>query len=80
MTRQARTQYVVVAHEGRWHVRRHGKLFGPFPSQAIATCKAVDVAQASSLNDRPSQVLTEEAGGACRVEWTFGDHPYPPSG
>lgn len=39
---------------------------------------AIDGAQLSSLNNRHSQVTTQEADGTQRVERTFGDDPYPP--
>jgi hypothetical protein len=79
MTRpRNKTQYLVVRHEGRWCVSRHGKLFGPYDTQAAAIRSAIDAAQASSLNDRHSQVLTRDANGTVRVEWTYGADPYPP--
>jgi hypothetical protein len=56
-------------------VSRHGKLYGPYPTQAAAVRSAGDVARASSLNDHHSEVLTKQADGTMRVEWTYGLDP-----
>lgn len=68
----AKTQFFVIPHQGRWRVSRRGKMYGPFPTQEVAIRSAIDVAHASGLNERPSQVLIREADGTYRVAWTFG--------
>lgn len=70
-----RTQYLVISQDGQWHVSRHGKLYGPYPSQAAAVRGAIEVAQASSLNHRHSEVLSKQADETMRVEWTYGLDP-----
>ncbi len=70
-----RTQYLVISQDGQWRVSRHGKLYGPYPTQAAAVRSAGDVARASSLNDHHSEVLTKQADGTMRVEWTYGLDP-----
>ena len=73
----ARTRYVVVHHEGCWRVSRHGRMYGPYPTQEVAIRSAIDVAYASGLNDRPSQVLIREPDGTDRIAWTFGIDSHP---
>lgn len=78
MTQHPRTQYIVVLREKQWGVSRQGKLYGPYSDRTDALRSAIEVAHKSSLNERPSEVLTEEADGTRLVQWTFGKDPYPP--
>lgn len=73
----ARTQYVVVNHDGQWKISLNGKHYGPYDTQATALRAAVDAAH---KNGGDSQVLVQGANNQFRTEWTYGHDPYPPPG
>ena len=79
-TEKSRIQYVVVAQQGLWKVRRDGKFYGPYPSREGAMASAINAAHMSGTNDRAAQVLSQGEDGETIAEWTFGLDAYPPQG
>jgi hypothetical protein len=80
ITEKSRIQYVVVAQQGLWKVRRDGKFYGPYPSRGAAMTIAINAAYMSGKNDRAAQVLVERDDGVLQAEWTYGLDPYLPHG
>ncbi|MGN6410183.1 MAG: DUF2188 domain-containing protein [Nitrobacter sp.] len=76
----ARTQYIVVLHQGQWKISLEGKHFGPYETQRAAIKAAVDAAHANGKEGRDSQVLIQGENNKFRTEWTYGNDPYPPPG
>lgn len=76
----ARTQYVVIHHQGQWKISFEGKLYGPYDTQAAAIRKAVDAAHEAGKKGHDSQVLIQGTDNKFRTEWTYGHDPYPPKG
>ena len=79
-TEKSRIQYVVVAQQGLWNVRRDGKFYGPYSSREVAMASAINAAHISGKNDRAAQVLVQRDDGVLQAEWTFGLDAYPPQG
>ncbi len=73
----ARTQYVVVSHNGEWKISLAGKHYGPYVTQAQAIRAAIDAAH---KNRSDTQVLVQGQNNLFRTEWTYGHDPYPPPG
>ncbi len=77
----ARSQYVVVRHQGEWRISLAGKHYGPYRTQLEAIRSAVDAAQkAGASNPDGAQVLVQGEDNRFRTEWTYGKDPYPPPG
>lgn len=79
----ARTQYVVVKHQGEWKISHGGKHYGPYGTgtQREAIRVAVDTANAEGKkNPDGAQVLIQGEDNKFRTEWTYGKDPYPPKG
>lgn len=76
----ARTQYVVVLHEGEWKISHDGKHYGPYQTQAAAITVAVDAAHKAGQQGHDAQVLVQGTNNQFRTEWTYGHDPYPPKG
>jgi Uncharacterized protein conserved in bacteria (DUF2188) len=75
-----RRQYFVVLHEGKWKITFEGQRYGPYRTQEEAIDIAREWARQSAAQGHPSQVLVQGRDGQFRVEWTYGDDPYPPRG
>lgn len=75
-----RRQYFVVLHDGEWKITFQGQHYGPYNTQADAIAAARQWARQSADQGYPSQVLVQGRDGLFRVEWTYGDDPYPPKG
>lgn len=76
----ARSQYVVVLHEGAWKIKFEGKHYGPYTTQKDAIRIAVDTAHKNGNNGFDSQVLVQGTNNQFRTEWTYGHDPSPPKG
>ena len=76
----ARLQYFVVTYKDQWWVNFQGNRYGPYGTQAEAIEAAKESARKSAEQGYPSQVLVQGRDGKFRVEWTYGDDPYPPKG
>jgi Uncharacterized protein conserved in bacteria (DUF2188) len=76
----ARTQYVVVIHNGEWKISFDGKHYGPYATQKSAIRAAVDAAHKAGNQGHDSQVLIQGENNKFRTEWTYGNDPYPPPG
>jgi len=76
----ARTQFIVVKHEGEWKINTDGKRSAPYRTQKEAIRAAVDAAHKAGREGRDSQVLIQGEDNAFRTEWTYGNDPYPPVG
>lgn len=76
----ARLQYFVVLHDNQWKVSFQGQHYGPYATQAQAIEVARQWAKDSAARGQPSQVLVQGRDNEWRVEWTYGDDPYPPKG
>lgn len=76
----ARTQYVVVLHNGEWKISLNGKHYGPYGTQKAAIRAAVDAAHKHGSKGYDSQVLVQGQNNQFRTEWTYGNDPYPPPG
>lgn len=72
----SRIQYVVVLHQGRWHITLNGSRYGPYATQA----QAIDAARAAAKGAGHSQVMVQGTDNLFRTEWTYGNDPYPPRG
>lgn len=57
-----------------------GRRTGPYRTQAEAIEAAKKAAKQSAEAGYPSQVLVQDRNNQWRVEWTYGDDPYPPRG
>jgi hypothetical protein len=75
-----RLQYFVVLFNNHWHVTFESQRYGPYRTQAEAIEAAKEAAQKSASQGHPSQVLVQGRDHQFRVEWTYGDDPYPPRG
>lgn len=76
----ARTQYVVVQHQGEWKISLNGEHHGPYATQKLAIRAAVDAAHKEGQAGRDAQVLIQGQNNQFRTEWTYGHDPYPPPG
>jgi hypothetical protein len=77
----ARTQYVVVLHQGEWKISLGGKHYGPYRTQREAIREAVDTARKEGQSNADgAQVLVQGEDNRFRTEWTYGKDPYPPPG
>ena len=74
----ARTEYVVVQHEGSWAISYAGIRHGPYKSKRDAIRFAVDAAYKAGCLGHYAQVLLQKRGKTTRIEWTYGTDPYPP--
>ena len=62
-----------------WQINAADKVLGPYTTRAEAVRAAVNTAQAAGeTNPDGAQVLVQSRVGQFRVEWTYGDDPYPP--
>jgi hypothetical protein len=76
----SRRQYFVVLHQSQWMINFEGQRYGPYKTQQDAIDIARKWARQSADQGYPSQVLVQGRDGQFRVEWTYGDDPYPPIG
>ena len=75
-----RLKYYVVTYQDQWWVNFQSHRYGPYGTQAEAIEAAKKSARKSAEEGSPSQVLVQGRDGKFRVEWTYGDDPYPPKG
>jgi len=73
-------EFYVVLHRGEWRVRHGDTHFGAYGTQKPAIRKAVDLAHAVGKVGLDAQVLVQGEDHKWRIEWTYGDDPYPPKG
>jgi hypothetical protein len=77
----AHQKYYVVFHEGAWKITYDGKRYGPYANQREAYRSAVDAAQKAGKQGDQAQVFIQRRdNNEFRVEWTYGNDPYPPPG
>lgn len=76
----ARAQYFVVKHDGQWKVKHNDQHYGPYTTQRDAIRDAVNAAHKTGQNGIDAQVLIQGEDYKFRVEWTYGNDPYPPKG
>jgi hypothetical protein len=74
----ARKEFYVVHHRNEWKIRYEDRHFGPFSTQAEATTKAIDLAHGVGKAGGNASVLIQDKRHVWRVEWSYGDDPYPP--
>lgn len=62
-----------------WQINSADKVLGRYTTRAEAVRAAVNTAQAvGETNPDGAQVLVQSRVCQFRVEWTYGDDPYPP--
>ncbi|MBK8787020.1 MAG: DUF2188 domain-containing protein [Chitinophagaceae bacterium] len=76
----ARLQYYVVHHQGQWKISYNSVHYGPYSTQQAAINEAVDTAHKAGKLGYEAQVLVQGADSKFRIEWTYGNDPYPPKG
>ena len=76
----ARHQYYVVKHENEWKIKYNGTHYGPYDTQRVAIRYAVDAAHKAGEKGDDAQVLVQGSDNKFRIEWTYGNDPYPPKG
>lgn len=76
----ARVRYDVVPNGSWWSVKSSGVSYGDFMTQKEATRSAVDRAHDLGKDGHDAQVYVHGTDGRFRLEWTYGNDPYPPRG
>lgn len=76
----ARLRYDAVPNGTRWTIKFEGKAYGDFATQKAAARQAVDWAHEQGSKGHDAQVYVHRPDGTFRVEWTYGNDPYPPAG
>ena len=74
----ALVQFVVRKHKGKWTVRSN-ELERSFSLQREAILTAVQLANESGKNGKPSVVLFQKSKDRFEPIWTYGQSPYPPT-
>jgi len=77
----ARAVYYVVLQAGQWKVKVGDKHYGPYQTQRNAIRAAVEAANKVGQTDpEGAQVVVQGENNQFRIEWTYGNDPYPPKG
>lgn len=71
-------QFVVRRRKGKWLVQSND-LDRSFSLQHEAMSAAIDLANESGKNGKPSVVLLQKAKDQVAQIWKYGESPYPPS-
>jgi hypothetical protein len=71
-------QYLVLKGRGSWFVKSLGRLGVCYSSEARAIRGAIDRAEKTGMNGKPSMVALFIKHNEPKIIWTFGQDPYPP--
>ncbi len=78
--RPERRRFFVSPEHGRWKVQwEGGQVESWHETQTDAISRAKELVRSLPEGDL-AQILVQRADGRFRVEWTYGEAPYPPAG